>query len=248
MKLQSRASSSRLSTSSSSTSRVDWYSGIGSQLLGPTRELEIMGRTVIVRDQFTCVAVHEGEDLPHAVRRAFRGTDLLVPDTSLLAEALLLSHGFRDTQVMSKKLSSVLDRLTEMVSVGIILTCLSIFYGQAGNHHLVLPTACVQVRRVVEQASVYRHSTSECASIVASIVELWAGVCGMDTVLEKLLSMLIGYFGADHVEEGKAAMLLREESWLTRGLESELEDRGLIQSPALIDKVFALISQCTIAS
>ena len=96
---------------------MDWYSGIGSQLLGPTRELEFLGQTVIMRDQFTCVAVLEGEELPHAVSKAFRATDLPVPDTSLLSEALLLCHGFRDVQLLSKKLSSMLDRLTEMVGL-----------------------------------------------------------------------------------------------------------------------------------
>ena len=219
---------------------MDWYSGAGLHLLGPTRELELMGRTVLVRDQFTCVAVL-GEELPHAVRKAFRATDLLVPDTSLLSEALLLSHGFRDAQLMGKKLSSTLYRLTEMVShmyctCGVLCTlCLTV---QAGNHHLTLPTVCVQVRRVVDQASSYHHSLSECAaSIVASILELWAGVCGVDNVLEKLLSILIGHFGAGPVEEGKAAVLQREESWLVKGIESELEERGLIQSPALLDKV-----------
>ena len=113
------------------------------------------------------------------------------------------------------------------------------FVPQASSHQLPLSPAPVQVRRIVSLAcDIRRRGTaihiSEYASIVAALLE---SSTGMTVEGEKLLKLVTGHFVAGVVNEAVTAITARDEEILLRAVESELEERSLQKSPALIDKV-----------
>lgn len=85
-----------------------------------------MGKMVTIRTQFACVATMiscEEQQIPATVKTAFRVAVPLNHDISLVAEALLLSCGYTESQSISKKLSSMLHRMRALVGLS-TCTCL----------------------------------------------------------------------------------------------------------------------------
>ena len=68
-------------------------------------------------------------------------------------------------------------------------------------------------------------------------METSTGITGLFGEREKFLKLLTSHFGADTVNEGVTAIGARDEEILLRAVESELEERSLQRTPALIDKV-----------